>query len=64
MVLGKSRDPEYELKKKRIEELRFSIPFDSILLYQDEKGPPTTAKTYGCPSWCSVQTKTEKAHRR
>jgi hypothetical protein len=32
------------------------------LLYQDEKGP-TTAKTYGGPSWCSVQTKTEKAQK-
>src|SRR5215211_7186387 len=37
---------------------------DSILLYQDEKGGPTTAKTYGGgPSWCSVQTKTEKAQK-
>ena len=32
------------------------------MLYQDEKGP-TTAKTYGGPSWCSVQTKTEKAQK-
>ena len=33
------------------------------MLYQDEKGPTTTAKTYGGPSWCSVQTKTEKAQK-
>ena len=51
-VLGKSRDPEYELKK-RIEELRYNTPPDSILLYQDEKGP-IAAKTYGGPSWCSL----------
>jgi hypothetical protein len=36
---GKSRDPGYELKK-RIEELRYNTtPADSVLLYQDEKGP-------------------------
>ena len=52
-VLGKSRDPEYELKKKRIEELRYNPPQDSVLLYQDEKGP-IVAKTYGGPSWCST----------
>ena len=32
------------------------------MLYQDEKGP-TTAKTYGGPSWCSTQTKIEKAQK-
>jgi hypothetical protein len=32
------------------------------LLYQDEKGP-VAAKTHGGPSWCSVQTKIEKAQK-
>ena len=36
-ILGKSRDPEYELKKNRIEELRYNTSSDSVLLYQDEK---------------------------
>jgi transposase len=31
-------------------------------LYQDEKGP-TAAKTYGGPSWCSTQTRVEKAQK-
>ena len=52
-VLGKSRDPEYELKKNRIEELRYNTPPDSVLLHQDEKGP-VAAKTYGGQSWCSL----------
>ena len=43
-VLGKSRDPEYELKK-RIEQIRYNTPPASILLHQDEKGP-IAAKTY------------------
>jgi hypothetical protein len=63
MVLGKSRDPEYELKKNRIEELRYNTSPDSILLYQDEKGPIIAAKTYGGPSWCSTQSKIEKAQK-
>ena len=33
-------------KKKRIEELRYSPPIDSVILYEDEKGP-IVAKTYG-----------------
>ena len=32
------------------------------MLYQDEKGP-VAAKTHGGPSWCSVQTKIEKAQK-
>ncbi|HEY6588449.1 MAG TPA: hypothetical protein VIY98_09165 [Nitrososphaeraceae archaeon] len=31
-------------------------------MYQDEKGP-IAAKTYGGPSWCSTQTKIEKAQK-
>ncbi|MGH9980199.1 MAG: hypothetical protein ACRD6U_01450 [Nitrososphaeraceae archaeon] len=31
-------------------------------MYQDEKGP-IKAKTYGGPSWCSTQTKIEKAQK-
>ena len=50
------------IEKKRIEELRYNPPQDSVLLYQDEKGP-IAAKTYGGPSWCSTQTKIEKAQK-
>jgi len=32
------------------------------LLYQDEKGP-VAAKTHGGPSWCSTQSKIEKAQK-
>ena len=32
------------------------------MLYQDEKGP-VAAKTYGGPSWCSTQSKIEKAQK-
>ena len=32
------------------------------MLYQDEKGP-VAAKTHGGQSWCSVQTKIEKAQK-
>ena len=31
-------------------------------MYQDEKGP-IAAKTYGGPSWCSTQSKIEKAQK-
>ena len=50
------------IEKKRIEELRYNPPQDSVLLYQDEKGP-IAAKTYSGPSWCSTQTKIEKAQK-
>jgi hypothetical protein len=32
------------------------------VLFQDEKGP-IAAKTYGGPSWCSVQAKIERAQK-
>jgi hypothetical protein len=32
------------------------------VLFQDEKGP-IAAKTYGGPSWCSVQSKIERAQK-
>jgi len=35
---------------------------DSVLLYEDEKGP-ITAKTYGGSSWSSVQVKVEKTQK-
>lgn len=38
-MLGGSRDPGYELKKKRIEDLKNETPAESVLLYEDEKGP-------------------------
>ncbi len=60
-VLSKSRDPEYELKK-RIEQIRYNTPPASILLHQDEKGP-MAAKTYGGPAWYSTQSKVEKAQK-
>ena len=35
---------------------------DSVLLYEDEKGP-VTAKTYGGTSWSSIQSKISKAQK-
>ncbi len=57
---NKSNDPEYALKKY-IEQLRHNTPSDSVLLYGDEVGPVTTAKTHDGTSWSSVQVKVEKA---
>jgi hypothetical protein len=34
-----------------------------VLLYVDEKGPVTTAKTHGGSSWSSTQAKIEKAQK-
>ena len=59
---GKEQRSWIRIEKKRIEELRYNTSLDSILLYQDEKGP-VAAKTYGGQSWCSVQTKIEKAQK-
>ena len=59
---GKEQRSWIRIEKKRIEELRYNTSLDSILLYQDEKGP-VAAKTYGVQSWCSVQTKIEKAQK-
>ena len=36
-MLGGGRDPEYELKKKRIEELKNETPAESVLLYMKMK---------------------------
>ena len=33
------------------------------MLYQDEEKGPIAAKTYGGPSWCSTQSKIEKAQK-
>jgi hypothetical protein len=49
---SKGRDPEYELKKKRVEEMRNDTPpTESVVLFEDERGS-ITDKTYGSPSWC------------
>ncbi|MDW0149906.1 MAG: hypothetical protein QOK89_05950 [Nitrososphaeraceae archaeon] len=48
------------IKKKYIEQLRYNTPTESVLLYQDEKGP-IVAKTYGGKPWSPVQSKIEKA---
>lgn len=58
-------DPEYHLKKKRVEELRYKLPVDSVLLfYEDEKGGPIVFKTYdGTSSWSSIQSKVSKAQK-
>jgi transposase len=61
MVLGNSQDPEYHIKKY-IEKLRYDTPAESVLLYQDEKGP-IAAKTYGGTSWSLVQSKVERARK-
>ena len=38
ITLGNSLDPEYPLKKKRVEDSRYSLPSHStLLLYEDEK---------------------------
>ena len=48
------------MKKKRIEDLRYGdLSSDSVLLYEDEKGP-IVAKTYGGTSWSSTQSKVSK----
>jgi hypothetical protein len=44
ITLGTSVDPRISFEKKRIEELRYSLPANSILVYEDEKGP-IAAKT-------------------
>ena len=53
-------------EKKRVEDLRKNntpaAAADSILLFQDEKGP-IAAKTYGGSSWCSTQVKVERAQK-
>ena len=54
--LRKQPGPWISFEKKRIEELRYNITNDSILLYEDEKGP-IVAKTYGGTTWSSVQSK-------
>jgi DDE superfamily endonuclease len=54
--------PRTPFEKKRTEELRYNITTDSILLYEDEKGP-VAAKTYGGTSWSSVQSKASKAQK-
>ena len=55
--LGKQSRSWIPFEKKRIEELRYNITTDSILLYEDEKGP-VVAKTYGGTScWSFVQSK-------
>jgi hypothetical protein len=45
--LRKQSGPRIPFEKKRIEDLRYgNLPTDSVLLYEDEKGP-IVAKTYG-----------------
>jgi transposase len=48
------------LKKKYIEQLRYTTSSGSILLYEDENGP-VAAKTHGGSSWSSTRVKIEKA---
>jgi hypothetical protein len=61
-ILGNSKDPEYDIKKVHWEtEIQYT-PIESVLLYEDEKGP-ISAKTYGGTSWSLVQSKTEKAQK-
>ena len=38
------------------------MPVDSVLFYEDEKGP-VAAKTYGGTSWSSIQSKVSKAQK-
>ena len=62
ITLGKSTRSRIPFEKKRIEELRYKLPIDSVLLYEDEKGP-IVAKTYGGTSWSSTQSKVSKAQK-
>ncbi|MDN5847080.1 MAG: hypothetical protein L0H53_12500 [Candidatus Nitrosocosmicus sp.] len=52
------------MQQSRIEELRYGInlPTDSVLLYEDEKGP-IAAKTYGGTSWSTIRSKVSKAQK-
>ena len=61
--LGKQHRSRIPFEKKRIEELRYrNPPIDSVLLYEDEKGP-IAAKTYGGTSWSSTQSKISRLRR-
>ena len=60
--LGKQSGPRIPFEKKRIDDLRYSLPPHSILLYEDEKGP-IVAKTYGGTSWSSTQSRVSKAQK-
>ena len=64
ITLGPSMDPEYHLKKRGLKNLRYrnDPSSDSVLLYEDEKGP-IVAKTYGGASWSSIQSKVSKAQK-
>jgi hypothetical protein len=59
-ILGKSRDPVYDLKSaSRSSRITHTRRFNTyLLLFQDEKGP-IAAKTYDGSSWSSVQAKVE-----
>ena len=60
---GKQPGPRIPFEKKRIEDLRYrNLSTDSVLLYEDEKGP-IVAKTYGGTSWSSTQSKVSKAQK-
>ena len=63
ITLGTSVDPEYHLKKKRIGELRYSLPANSILVYWRWK------RTHSCKdicgiSWSSIQSKIFNAQQK
>ncbi len=58
-----STNPEYHLKKKRIEDLKYrNLSLDSVLFYEDKKGS-IVAKTYGNISRSSVQFKVSRLKR-
>ena len=56
VTLSDSMDPEPFEKKRIEEELRYNkLPaVDSVLFYEDEKGPIAVAKTYGGTSCCPL----------
>jgi hypothetical protein len=65
VLSNKSNDTEYILKKKVYSTTKVQHTFsNSVLLYEDEKGPITT-KTHGegGSSWSSVWVKTERAQK-
>jgi hypothetical protein len=61
-TLGNRLDPESNLKKK-IKGLEYNrLPFYSVLLFEDEKGP-LVANTYKGNSWFYIRSKTSKAQK-
>ncbi len=62
ILSNKSNDPTEYIEKKYIQQLWYNTHADSLLLYQDERGP-VTAKTHGGSSGSSTQVMMENASK-